>query len=205
MFPMKLKLIFGVVTAFLFAAGVLADGVSVTTSSPGWVQIAPNTFVLPANLSGIGCGTENEPTCEPVGVFNFNVAFATSGTFNILEEEDGLSDVINYFNLNGHGVVSFYSDPLHILLPDDSMPGTTLCVEDNENGCVSSFTVKTTNGNSINLTVASDGESSFDPLGAGYDTSDGFKVTTPEPGSFALVASGLLGLAGILRKKLLSR
>jgi hypothetical protein len=202
---MKFRLIFGVVGIFVFAGRLAADGVTVTTSRPGWVQTAPNTFVLPTNLSGIGCGTENEPTCEPVGVFNFNVAFATSGTFNILEEEDGLSDVINYFNLNGHGVVTFYSDPLHILLLDDSLPGTTLCVEDNENGCVVSFTVKTTNGNSINLTVASDGESSFDPFDAGYGISDGLKVATPETSSFAFLASGLVGLAGILRKKLVSR
>jgi hypothetical protein len=42
--------------AFLFSSSVVrADGVTVTTSSPGWgVQIAPNTFVLPADLTSIG-------------------------------------------------------------------------------------------------------------------------------------------------------
>jgi hypothetical protein len=198
---MKLKLIFGVVIAFLFATGVRADGVTVTTSSPGWVQIATNTFVLPADLSTIGCGTENETTCEPQGQFNFNVSFATSGTVNILEEPSGaVSDVIHFFNANGHGVVTFTSDPLA-----EPLSGPSLCVEDFVAGCTTSFLIPATNGTLLTLTVASDGESSFDPFGAGYDTSDGFKVTTPEPGSFALVASGLLGLAGILRKKLLPR
>jgi|SRR5215470_16301045 len=60
-----------------FASKLRADGVTVTTSSPGWVQTAPGTFVLPADLSAIGCGVENAITREPQGQFNFNVSSRT--------------------------------------------------------------------------------------------------------------------------------
>jgi hypothetical protein len=196
---MKLKLIFGVVTAFLFAPGVRADGVTVSTTSPGWVQIAPNTFVQPAV-------NENEPDSEPLGEFSLNVLFAGSGFVAVLDPEGSPSDVIGWGNFNGHGSIVFASDPLAGVTPSEL--SNVLCTE-TDAGCVASFTLKTTTGSTVTLTGAFDGESTFDPFGAGFDTSDGLQVTTttgvPEPGGFALVASGLLGLAGILRKKLLSR
>ena len=34
-----------------------------------WTNIGFQTWVLPANLIGLGCGSENEPVCEPVGHF----------------------------------------------------------------------------------------------------------------------------------------
>jgi hypothetical protein len=192
--------------AFLFSSSVVrADGVTVTTSSPGWVQIAPNTFVLPADLTSIGCGLENEPICEPLGEFSLNVLFASSGFVAVLDPEGSPSDVIGFGNFNGHGSIVFASDPLLGVVPSEL--SNVLCTE-TDAGCVASFTLKTTNGGTITLTGAFDGEESFDPFGAGFDTSDGLKVTSagvPEPGSFALLAIGLVGLAGMLRKNLLSR
>ena len=35
----------------------------------GWVPNGFQTWVLPANLTSIGCGVENETPCEPPGVF----------------------------------------------------------------------------------------------------------------------------------------
>ena len=202
---MRFRLVLAVVAVLLCPPMLRADGVTVTTNSPGWVQVAPNTFVLPADLSGIGCGSENLVTCEPQGQFNFNVSFATSGTFNILNASGTASDVISFSNSDGHGVVSFSSDPP----APQNLGGPTLCVEDVGTGCTATFNLQATNGTVLTLTAASDGESFFDPFGTGSDTSDGLSVTavtaTPEPGTLPLLASGLLGLAAILRNKFLSR
>jgi|SRR5215469_4722078 len=101
---MKFRWILAVLCLLPFASTLRADGVTVTSSGPGWVQIAPGTFVLPAGLSAIGCGAENVTTCEPQGQFNFNASFATSGVFEILNANGSLSDVIQFSNSNGQGV-----------------------------------------------------------------------------------------------------
>src|SRR3954454_19983502 len=48
---------------------------NVMNQSPeGWIA-APgivNAWILPADLTGIGCGKENETTCEPLGSFLLN-------------------------------------------------------------------------------------------------------------------------------------
>jgi hypothetical protein len=198
---MKFRWILAVVCLLPFASTLRADGVTVTTSSPGWVQIAPGTFVLPADLSVIGCGAENVTTCEPQGQFNFNVSFATSGVFDILNANGTLSDVIQFSNSNGQGVVTFTTEPVAGQAPS----GPILCQESSVSGCTATFTIDATNGTVLTLTAASDGESFFDPLGAGFDTSDALQVkSTPEPASLALLTIGLMGMATIFRKKLLS-
>src|SRR5260370_2869293 len=123
----------------LLSASARADDITVSNgSSAGWVQISPNTFGLPADLSGIGCGTENETSCEPMGVFNFNVGFGSSGVINILDSSGALSDQLHFFNdAKGLGVVTFISDPsLANALPG----GTTLCTE-SVSGCAASFPI----------------------------------------------------------------
>lgn len=50
---------------------------------------------------------------------------------------------------------------------------TILCTEDPANGCVASIPTS----NPL-LLVASDGESSFDPFGAGFDVSDGIQLNS---------------------------
>jgi hypothetical protein len=206
----------GVIAVFLFASVLRADDVTVTlVAFPPWTQIAPNTFVMPANQNqnGVICGVENEPLCELPAVFSLNVGIVgapPSGNpvnFFVLEPNGKLSDFISISNdSQGHGLMTFESDGGLTPTPGFGTPGGVLCIE-TDSGCIASLTLHTTNGSTITVTGAFDGESSFDPFGAGFDTSDGLKVTTgvPEPGSFALLASGLVGLAGMLRKKLLSR
>jgi hypothetical protein len=189
----------------LLSASARADDITVSNgTSAGWVQISSNTFGLPADLSGIGCGSENETSCEPMGVFNFNVGFNSSGVVNILDGSGALSDQLHFFNdANGHGVVTFISDPS---LANALSGGTTLCTE-SPSGCVASFAITAIGGSVITISAASDDEATFDPFGLGADTSDQIQikgatiVSTPEPGGVMLLGTGLLTFVGMLRKK----
>jgi hypothetical protein len=93
------------------------SNVFVFNGQPGWVPISPTTWVLPADLTGIGCGVENEPSCEPLGSwFVPGKAFGDNfvGTYLILDS-DGVtvSDVIVVSNNgpDGSAQITFTSDP----------------------------------------------------------------------------------------------
>jgi hypothetical protein len=97
-------------------------------SSGGWTRFKVDgttpipsgsgpTYVLPADLTAIGCGTENETICEPFGIFGLNTPIIGTGGGVLFRINDavGLSDEILLYNsptLNGNGVVALISDPI---------------------------------------------------------------------------------------------
>jgi hypothetical protein len=85
-----------------------------------WTAIGTQTWVLPADLTSLGCGQENEPSCEPAGHFISPSSWAASaiGTWDILDAAGALSDRIITFNdAGGNANVLFYSDPSLVPLP----------------------------------------------------------------------------------------
>lgn len=80
-----------------------------------WNNIGFQTWVLPADLTTFGCGTENEPKCEPVGHFISPSAWNSGaiGVWDILSADGALSDrIITYNDDNGVAHLKFYSDPI---------------------------------------------------------------------------------------------
>ena len=221
------------------AVSAQAGTITVTTSSLGWQFISQNTYGLPANLTSIGCGSENETSCEPTGVFNFNVAFApgTDATYQILDPlgeitptpGPGISDTIHVFNdsTTGLGVLTFESDPTtQTTIPGAIVLGTeTLCPNpttfsnvcptpggtNNQGGFIGTIHVTDVFGDVITAQVASDSQVVFDPFGLGADSSDEVKFsgnvttlpTVPEPPTWLLLASGLLGLVAAKKWRLI--
>ena len=207
---MKIKFSILLVLAFVASSVAMAADISSQYGS-GWNSLGNDTWVLPADLTGIGCGSENEPTCEPTGFFQINNVFAASqGEWHILDE-DGVtvSDQI-FWGVGPSGFLSFgfYSDPNSFPDPAPGFPlQGNLCQEDIVSGCVKSFIVPGTTLNGapifIQAIVASDGEAGFDPFGSGADTSDGirFSVVVPEPGTITMIGIGLIGAALAVRRK----
>jgi hypothetical protein len=77
-----------------------------------WNSLGNQTWVLPANLTSIGCGVENATTCEPVGSFWSPSPWvpAAIGKYVLLEQGGGVSDVITTFNSARGAELRFYSD-----------------------------------------------------------------------------------------------
>jgi hypothetical protein len=79
-----------------------------------WTFLGNQTWVLPANLSGIGCGVENGTTCEPTGHWVSPDPWVPQAIGHyLLFEADGttLSDVLVTFNDANGANLEFFSDP----------------------------------------------------------------------------------------------
>jgi len=78
-----------------------------------WTSLGNQTWVLPANLTSFGCGVENATTCEPRGHFLSPTGWnaLAIGTWDILEADGSLSDIIITDNTANGAELFFYSDP----------------------------------------------------------------------------------------------
>jgi hypothetical protein len=165
---------------------------------------------MPANIPG--CGTENEPKCEPIGDFVISSPLTTSGYYTILDPDKTISDYIVFGNTgpNGNGEIFFYSDPNLLPVPPSGTNLGALCTEVASQllppvtgGCTGTFTLKTTSGTTFTVTAASDDEAPFDPFGFKFDSSDQIMFTgistivqTPPPTLTKAFADAELQLFG---------
>ena len=200
-----------VLTACLMATTMATSAsaaVTMNSASPDWVQVpgAGATWVLPATTE---CGTENNNTCEPVGIFYGNTSW--NGAPSYLELLEGgttdavVSDIVT-FDSNGPGGVfrvMFYSDPTQF--PD--LTGMTLYSSGTEDpttgGTLGPFPI-CCQLTGVDVQIWSDGENFYDPLNVGYDTSDAIQfagATVPEPLTLSLFGAGLAGAAALRRRK----
>jgi PEP-CTERM motif len=183
----------------------------------GWVTNAlpgdPNPiFVLPSDLSGIGCGVENNTTCEPQGIFYVRTPWSGFPSYITMTDAGSTvpGDVINFDSgFNGWFRIGFCSDPdaENCLRPGYALYASY--IEDPTTGFVSGAIPICCEVAGLSVILASDGEAPFDPFGFGFDTSDGIQFIgatygghTPEPGTIMLLGTGVLGMAGVLRRKL---
>jgi hypothetical protein len=110
-----------------------SDGLNFSAVTHTWTQVAGGlwspvpglnqAWVLPSPLPG-GCGSENDPTCEPIGDFVSPDPWVPMaiGVWEILDSPNGpVSDVIKTFNnSSGQAELWFSSDPSLISTPEPS-------------------------------------------------------------------------------------
>jgi hypothetical protein len=107
----------------------ISDGIQLTSSwipvtatgafaTGFWQELAgTNTWVLPATIPG--CGSENEPTCEPVAEW-FDAGFhwgEGNESLQINEADGSLSDLVTISNTADGATITFASDPINVPEP----------------------------------------------------------------------------------------
>jgi hypothetical protein len=99
---------------------------TVTSLNTAWNAVASTvgpTWVFPAVSPT--CGNENEPTCEPTGIFDINTSWSGTPSYIVIYDATGaISDIItgDSNGPNGTFELKFYSDP-NLPVPE---PGTLM-------------------------------------------------------------------------------
>jgi hypothetical protein len=170
-------------------------------SGPGpsdGIVFSSNSLALISVLQGGGGNFQNNPSGGPVAIFD-------SGTAATMDVAAGFTTGFSfYYSSSTIGSVDVYSglDGTGTLLA--SVP----LVAQYDVGCSAGATTPWCNWSAVGATFSGTAESVKFGGMAGDDAFDSITLgasspgsVTPEPGSFVLFGSGLLGLVGVVRRK----
>ena len=179
-------------------------------SSPGWAKSC-STVTLSLHGAAVTCTIPEQNPELAATITLTGLTFSAQASGMVLLYDDSahtvLSDVVTFTNVGGVATVTFLSDTDGVLLVPPALPILGKFSEGNP----VFISVALGNGNSLNAKICSDSE-----VPNCNGTSDSIRLsertsTVPEPGTFLLLGSGLLGSgalnfsSGSLRRLLFRR
>ena len=145
-----------------------------------------------------GIGTPVDPTFDEGIVYSLG-STVTAGDVVICEAGTVCNDSTPS---NWSDVLVFYSSAIGPYIADSSGDADSATVFSDSNGSLATF-LANYNGLSDNHVTITENPNGLTDYSGTYFINSPEGTAVPEPGSFMLMGSGLLGIAGVLRRKLI--